>query len=33
MAVPAPDGPHRRARPATRPATRRTEVVWIDVLT
>ena len=33
MAVPAPDGPHRRAPRPARRATRRRETVWIDVLT
>ena len=34
MAVPAPDGPHRRSRrPAAQRAKRESETVWIDVLT
>jgi len=33
MAVPSPDGPHRGAARPARRAARRSETVWIDVLT
>jgi hypothetical protein len=33
MAVPSPDGPHRRGRRPAPVVERRTETVWIDVLT